>query len=102
MRLLSEVSKMSYEKIEYYGSRNDGHEIRYVCMHCRKILTPWERKRGYAFCYSCLNQLFRQKPDKRPLVISINGKSTLDDFLELQRWKQIEKNLLKEERYFTP
>ena len=86
---------MLYEKMELNLSRSDGHEIRYVCMHCKKTLNPWEKERGYAFCNRCLNQLFRRKSNRRVLVISINGKSTLDDFFELQKWKHIEKNFLR-------
>ena len=83
---------MLYERKKLNLSRSVGHELWYVCMHCKKTLNPWEEERGYAFCNRCLNQLFTQKSNRRVLLISINGKSTPDDFLELQRWKHTEKN----------
>ena len=59
-----------------------------ICIRCKQPLSEHEQESDLAFCRGCLN-MFKPKQND-PLVISVEGRSTLNDFIELQLWKTMD------------
>ena len=72
--------------------------VRRICMRCKETLTDHAQENDLAFCRECLNP-FRSKSDD-DLVIGIEGRSTLNDFIELQLWKTIDMHIRMKEQGF--
>ena len=70
--------------------------VKRICMHCQQPLRELEKENDLAFCTECLNPLKPNRDDD--LVISIEGRSTLTDFMELQLWKTIDMHIRMKER----
>ena len=80
----------SWHEIRHVQREPSRTWVEYVCILCGKPLAS-EAVEGYAHCYRCLAQVFSPKPKHEPLVIRINGRSTVDDFLELEFWQDVER-----------
>ena len=67
-----------------------------ICMRCQEPLGEYAEENNLAFCSKCLNPVKVKRED--PLVISIDGRSTLSDFLEHQFWRTIDMHIRMNER----
>jgi hypothetical protein len=72
--------------------------VRRICMRCQQPLGEYAQETDLAFCSECLTPFSGKRDDA--LVISIDGRSTLNAFLELQLWKTIDMHIRMNERGF--
>jgi hypothetical protein len=81
-------------RIQQKGGRKS--EVRFMatlCLICGQRLSRKEEELGYGRCSACRDSLSKILAPEVPLIISVEGKSTLKEFREHQEWARIDRDL---------
>ncbi|MDY6839485.1 MAG: hypothetical protein SWH78_16085 [Thermodesulfobacteriota bacterium] len=81
-------------RIQQEGNRkSEVRSIVRLCLICGEALSRKEEELGYGRCFACRHSISEALGSGVPLIVSVNGKSTLNEFREDQEWAKIDRDL---------